>query len=204
MSRVIRTFLFSGVLAFAAPSQASAALIVNFEQVGGNVEMTLSGSVNLDATQGSLGSNDSSDQLIEPGQGIIRAGEGDSLVYSILLIGMAEWTPFGNGGVSLFSTSVGDRIILAGDGNLGLPAGYVSGAALSTIGSFNSATFASLGLTPGSSVATFSNNGTNQGVSDSVTVNVGAAPVPVAEPATLSLLGLGLAGAAVRRFRKRT
>ena len=76
MSRIIRAFLFSGVLAFAAPSQASAALVVNFEQVGGNVEMTLSGSVNLDATQGSLGSNGSSDQLIEPSQGIIRAGEG--------------------------------------------------------------------------------------------------------------------------------
>jgi opacity protein-like surface antigen len=39
---------------------------------------------------------------------------------------------------------------------------------------------------------------------DNIAFGTGATAAPVPEPATLSLLGVGLAGAAVRRFRKRT
>ena len=78
---------------------------------------------------------------------------------------------------------------------LGVPHGYVSGATLSDSMTFNNATFASLGVTPGTYVWTWGTGLENQ----NFTLVIGGAGVPDGG-STVSLLGFVLLGlAAVRR-----
>jgi hypothetical protein len=60
------------------------------------------------------------------------------------------------------------------------------------------ATFASLGVTPGTYVWAWGSAAT----ADSLTLQIGPAAVP--EPVSLSLLAVGVAGLAVRHWRRRT
>ena len=73
-----------------------------------------------------------------------------------------------------------------------MPQGYVSGAALSDSMTFNNATFASLGVTPGTYVWSW-----GQGANQRFTLIIGAVPDG---GSTISLLGCALLGlAALRR-----
>ena len=75
-----------------------------------------------------------------------------------------------------------------------MPQGYVSGAALSDSMTFNNATFASLGVTPGTYVWTW-----GTGANQNFTLVIGAAGVPDGG-STVSLLGCALLGlTALRR-----
>ena len=75
-----------------------------------------------------------------------------------------------------------------------MPQGYVSGAALSNSMTFNNATFASLGVTPGTYVWTWGTGLPNQ----NFTLIIGGVGVPDGG-STVSLLGFGLLGLAVLR-----
>ena len=97
---------------------------------------------------------------------------------------------WGSGGLAFATSTTGNVFLVTGD-DLALPEGYVSGSPLSGTLTFASATFASLGITPGSYVYSLPN--------DTVTVKFGTAP----EPGTLALLGLGLAGLVATRKRAR-
>ncbi len=102
-------------------------------------------------------------------------------------------TKFGPGGVT-YGTGTGDRVVIIGDdGDLDLPADYVSGSVLSDTATFSNATFASLGFTPGTYVYTWG-TGAN---ADSLTVT--SAP----EPSTWALLGLGMVTAGILVLRHR-
>jgi hypothetical protein len=80
-------------------------------------------------------------------------------------------------------------------GLLFVPQGYASGAALSDSMTFNNATFASLGVTPGTYVWTWGTGLPNQ----NFTLIIGAAGVPDGG-STVSLLGCALLGlVALRR-----
>ena len=74
-----------------------------------------------------------------------------------------------------------------------MPQGYVSGGALSDSMTFNNATFASLGVTPGTYVWTW-----GTGANQNFTLQIGPAGVPDAG-STLSLLSFALLGVAVLR-----
>ena len=78
---------------------------------------------------------------------------------------------------------------------IGVPNGYISGANISGNATKNSSSFASLGFTPGSYVSTLT-NGSNV---DTVTVNIGAVPVPAA----VWLFGSGLLGLVGMAKRKK-
>ena len=80
-----------------------------------------------------------------------------------------------------------------------VPFEYVPGDPLSGTSVYARATFASLGVTPGTYVWTWG-SGAN---ADSLTLQIGHAPA-VSEPASMALLALGVAGLGVRRWRRRT
>src|SRR5262249_31483469 len=108
-------------------------------------------------------------------------------------------TNFGFGTQFLADIGSGDFVGLRGNialGGLGnllfVPTGYVSGTALLDSMTFNNATFASLGVTPGTYVWTW-----GDGANQRFTLRIGAVPDG---GSTVTLLGFGLLGlAALRR-----
>ena len=165
-------------------SQARASYIVTFSEVGLNVVANGSGSID---TTGLTPAG----SFFDPTGFIIPANALE--ITQPENTGGQEWsgitgpTSFGSGGQTNASSGSGDVVGVAGAGGavLGLPSGYVSGAPLSSTSTWDNATFASLGLTPGTYVWTWT-GGTDD---DSYEVVIGAVP----EPSPLLLTALGLA-----------
>jgi hypothetical protein len=88
------------------------------------------------------------------------------------------------------------RVIFRETSVLALPENYVSGSPLSDSSTYDNQNFASLDVTPGVYVWTWGSGAT----ADSFTLDIGAAPA-VPEPASLTLLGVALAGLGVARRR---
>jgi hypothetical protein len=112
-------------------------------------------------------------------------------------VGFTGPTNFGSGDLVLADSGSGDGVGIFGTSII-VPQGYVSGAALSSSATFNNATLASLGATPGIYVWTWGDDGPNQNFS----LEVGSLGVPGVPDggSTVSLLGFALLGlAALRR-----
>jgi hypothetical protein len=106
-------------------------------------------------------------------------------------------TSFGSGDLFNANTGSGDAVGIADRAVvLGVPHGYVSNTALSDSMTFNSATFASLGLTPGVYTWRWGTNGANQ----FFRLVIGPNTVPDGG-STVSLLGFALLGLAALRRR---
>jgi hypothetical protein len=172
---------------------AKAGAVINFVQSGPNVMATGSGTLNTTALT-NFG-------LVTNGTGALNATypyamlgapvvNGDSIQTYISLAGPST---FGTGGYFMASSGSGSVFGLYAGGQLGVPGGYVSGSALSSVDLWTGTTLASLGLTPGSYVYSWGTPGVNF---DTLTINVGSV---VPEPGSLSLIILGCAGLLVRR-----
>ena len=105
---------------------------------------------------------------------------------------------FGSGGFFAANTSSGDFVGINIPGGLFVPNGYVSGAALSDSMTFNNATLASLGVTPGTYVWTWGTGLPNQ----NFTLVIGGVGVPDGG-STVSLLGFALLGLVALRRKLR-
>jgi len=175
-------------LFFVRPAQA---YTVRLQQMGANVVATGSGSINL--TGLNFTGPGSARTFISAASGIIfTAPSGVPLDrYS----GFTGPTSFGSGGTFFADTGSGDfvGIISSSGAALLVPLGYVSGAALSDSMTFDSATFASLGVTPGTYVWSWGTGLPNQ----NFTLIIGRA-VPDGG-STVSLLGCALLGLAAFR-----
>lgn len=103
---------------------------------------------------------------------------------------------YGSGGFTAASSGGGDKIVFQA-GTLDVPAGYVSGTHLSDTSTYAGATFASLGVTPGTYVWTWGSGRD----ADSFTLNITDHVVATPEPASLALLTAGLIALRLKRRR---
>jgi hypothetical protein len=173
------------------PAQAN--YIVTLQQVGPNVVATGSGAFDLTGLNfGNTFTN---------GQALIVANEAQiftgptSLTSFDLYDGLSGPTDFGSGFVKFANSGSGDLVGIGAFELLIVPNGYISGNPLSDSMTFNNATFASLGVTPGTYVWSWGTGLPNQ----NFTLMIGGAGVPDGG-STVSLLGCALLGlVALRR-----
>lgn len=181
MKRTVTATLVGLCLAVLTARQTQAGLVFNISESGGNVICNMSGNVNLGATSGFFDGS-SNVELIKPNGGNIIIGPGSNPQDNYFID--VFWTSFGPGEYTFFSSVSGDRVGLFSNPIIGVPRGYISGNPLSGTGTINGSTLASLGITPGTYVTTFSSSSSGVNLSDTVTV---IAQVP--EPCGL-VLGL--------------
>jgi hypothetical protein len=191
MNALPKKFLPLTLFAIAVTSlffvQPAKAFTMTIEQVGSNVVANGSGAFNLTGL-GFLGTPGGVPPQISASLGFIATG---SAALADLYRGLTGPSSFGSGGLFLPNTNSGDFFRLEGTfGELYVPHGYMSGAALSDSMTFNNKTFASLGLTPGTYEWMWG-TGPNQ----NFTLIIGGAGVPDGG-STVSLLGFGLLGLA--------
>ena len=194
------SLMFTAVTASLFSVRPAQGFTITLKQVGSNVVVTGSGAINLTG-------------LTFVSGGFVATG---SMGPSIALLAVADGTGLsqytGFSGPSSFgpgttiinaSSDSGDSVSIIGAAvfpgpGIFLPAGYVSGAALSGSSTYNSATFASLGVTPGRYTWTWGTGLPNQ----NFTLQIGPLPGPSVPDggSTVSLLGCALLGlTALRR-----
>jgi hypothetical protein len=173
-----------------------AAYNLTLTQDGPNVVATGSGTIDLTGLTFGFSASTSSG-IDPPDESMITGAFGVVDAYG------ATTPPgdFGSGAGALANSGVGD-LVGTYETTLYVPSGYQSGGALSDSAIYNGATYASLGVTPGTYVWTWG-SGAN---ADSLTLVIGAAGVPgTPEPSTwvMMLLGFGLLGYAGFRKHRR-
>lgn len=187
----LKRFVPIGLLALVAavllaPATANATpYVVKLTQQGNNVVATGSGAFDLTGFQffsqeGGLGFSAWLDPTLP---GVELGSQGIAIDY---YLGTTSGPPsFGSGAPIGDTTGIGDPIGF-GPGQLAVPKGYSSGTFLSNSGAWDNASFASLGVTPGTYTWTW---GTN--AEQSFTLIIGN-PVGVPEPAALGMFGFGV------------
>jgi len=182
----------AGLLTCAAATDGARAstFIVNIDQVGPNVVVTGSGSIDLTGLTFDLPQSGKVGFVL-PGSGILLIGPGPATTGSIdVYTGVSVPASFGTGGATNGSSGTGNLVGVDGGGFLAVPAGYMSGNPLSDTMTFDGATFASLGLTPGTYTSTWD-------TTDSFVINI----VPL--PAALPLFATGIGGLGLLGWRRK-
>lgn len=159
--------------------------VIKFAEQGSDVVATGSGAVDLTGlTYGGI-NRPNGTWLVAVGP-ILTMEDGVSSMDSYF--GATGPTDLGPGNFSAVGTfGGGDNVSVIGTSFL-LPLGYVSGSPLANSATWGSATFASLGVTPGSYVWTW-----GSGAEQSITIQIGDVPVNrVPEPPALGVFGLSV------------
>jgi hypothetical protein len=194
--RLLRLTLFGIAVTSLLSVQPAQAFTIRLDQVGANVVATGSGAINLTGLTLFGGGFNFNLALVQGSNGTIQTGPTGFVSFHVYS-GFTGPTSFGSGGQFFANTGSGDivGVFNAPSEGIVLPQGYVSNAPLSDSMTFNSATFASLGLTPGTYRWTWGSMLPNQ----NFTLIIGPAGVPDGG-STVSLLGCALLGlAALRR-----
>ncbi|HEY1933200.1 MAG TPA: PEP-CTERM sorting domain-containing protein [Acetobacteraceae bacterium] len=171
-------------------------------EVGSDVVVTASGTINLAGFDhpGYEQYSDGPNGVIPSLGTILVGGPGD--LTTDLYSPFSGPTTFGSGGFTQPSSGGGDRVGVRQDSPstifIVVPQGYVSGDPLAGTSTYAGATFASLGITPGTYVWSWGSGPTL----DSLTLDVTASAPVVPEPTSLGLLATALAGLFVKRRRK--
>ena len=171
-------------------------LVINITQSGADVLFVASGELNMSEAS-YFATSGSGSGVVNPSGANIRMGVGSRDRYLVPL----GPTTFGSGTGTLADINTGDVVGLFGASSgtmseIYVPSGYVSGTSLSATSTYQSSSFASLGLTEGQYIYSWG-AGAN---SDSLTVNIGSAAIP--EPSSLLLFGFGVMALNSSRRRK--
>lgn len=176
-------------VALLAPGLARATSIssgytITLVQQGDNVVATGSGSIDLTGLE--LGDAHSESALVLPAVGILFTGAtGNADVYTGTFSGPMSFGTGSYGGYA--SNGNGDLAgIAAAGGQILVPHGYVSGNSLSSSATWDNATFASLGITPGTYVITWGTVAADPSI-----IIVAMETIATPEPATLVLFASG-------------
>jgi hypothetical protein len=172
-----------------------AGFILTFTESGGNVVATGSGSID---TAGLSFANSIATPPPQVNGSIASALAGATAIDNAYS-GATGPANFGSGGLAFASSGTGDAVGIGGGAFIIVPQLYVSGTALSDSATWDGATFASLGLTPGTYTYNFGSGAT----ADFLEIQIGPAATAAPEPASLTLLGLGVAGLAGYGWRRR-
>ena len=179
-------------------ASAQAGYVVDLTQQGSDVVATGSGNIDLTGLA-SLFTIATLPAALDPAGAHINTGP---TVYTVRdeYTGFTGPTSFGSGGSTLASSGTGDPVDLYGStavlgvAFLGVPLGYVSDTPLSDSATYEGATFASLGVTPGRYEWTWGG-----GADQNFTIVVEAVP----ESSTWAMMLLGFAGLGLAGYRAR-
>jgi hypothetical protein len=171
---------------------ARATFILDFNQVGGDVDAVGAGTIDINGLF--LAAGQAGNAYIEPSTGLALVGNTNTQPgYYVYSASISPNTGFGSGGMTDATATAGDPAGIAAATNyIVVPAHYVSGTALADSATFAGQTFSSLGLTPGTYTYTFGPD------SDSFIVNIGqgspgvGSSPSVPEPAGIAAAGLAL------------
>lgn len=192
----------AAVAALAGSVAANADVVINVQQVGEDIHLSLGGSLD---TFGLVLANQAfvPPAGIDPGAAFVRLGMGSFDRYA----GLSGPTFFGGLAFSAAWPTEGTPFgVFGNQGYLYLPTGYVSGSPLSATGIIAQATLNGIIASAGTYVYTLP-----AGNSDRITVQIGGTPLSfpneggaVPEPASWAMLlaGFGLIGAIARRRRR--
>ena len=195
MKKALTTLFLIACLLAACALPARATVIVNANEIGGDVVFAGGGTFNLTDLTSFGGS--SINAGIDPSipQAFFGANPGTNLPID-LYGNIVSPGPFGPGGAAFPTLGSGDRFGV-NPFRLIVPAGYTSGSMLNASNTYTGATFASLGVTPGTYIWSWG-SGVN---ADSFTLNIVGTSngVPESGSTALSmLLGLGALALLVR------
>jgi hypothetical protein len=183
--------LLLALAAIFAASPLQAAFIANMLELGNNVVVTGNGNIILPASFNTNGFHQIYTPELVPNRAEVYLG-GLGQVVGLFNVGFSGPSSIGPGSMPSVPSFGGDPV-----GVGFVPWHYFSGSPLSTQNTFSSATFASLGVTPGTYIWTWQ---TDHG-SDTFTLNIGVVP----EPSTTTLVGLAACAvwcaSLVRRLR---
>ena len=193
LPKLLRLTLFGFALTSVFSIQPAQAYTVTLEQMGANVVATGSGPINLTGLD--FGNSTSTPALVAAASGLIQTGPTTSPLVD-QYVGFTGPPSFGSGGFHFANTGSGDFVGINADGGvIVVPHGYVSGDPLSSTATWDNASFASLGVTPGTYVWHWGTGLPNQ----NFTLIIGGVGVPDGG-STVCLLGFGLLGlTALRR-----
>ena len=191
--------LIAACALFGATAAANASpYVVTIQQVGSDVVAT--GSGNIDLTGLTSPQSFTFAAVIEASTGLIDLSTGAADLFNGTISGPTNFGP-GTGGFTFASSSSGPIVGFAAtdpsplNRDLRIASGYVSDSALSTsTDTFLIATFASLGLTPGTYQWTWG-TGADQSFTVQIVGTISSVPLPGALPLLATGLGaLGLFG----------
>lgn len=197
--KILTHFFCAGAISLAFSQHSHSALIISMVESGPDVVTTLSGSINdLTGTTPAGTILDNIPSFIRPDSGVVAFGPDSTAVNFKIYAGFSSVpSSYGNSSFLYPSSLTGSSRFYVRNNPLFpmfLPADYVLGTPMAATATYSGQSFASLGITEGTYVWSWTG--------DSVTLNVGAAPIP--EPGTWVAMAVFAGGAAFARWRKRT